>query len=126
MSDISLPPSFINLFLTYFMSPLSKDIGIQSSMNPLSLSFFFFFKFNYYPILLKNLTIFIWVRLNYVTNATTNHQPLPPTTTHHHHRQAKYIHYHPWQPKIYPSKKVLYKKNIKIFYSEVGNLISRP
>ena len=50
----------------------------------------------------------------------------PPTTTHH---QPKYIHHHPPPPtdsqnishhhqpqsKIYPSNKVFYKKNIKIF-----------
>ena len=37
---------------------------------------------------------------------------MPPPTTIHHHQQ---------QSKIYPSKKLFYKKNIKIFYSEVND-----
>ena len=66
------------------------------------------------------------VRLNY---ATTHNHPKPPTTTTHNlplpsittHHQPKYIHHHPPQSKIYPSKKVFCKKNIKIFYSEVND-----
>ena len=63
--------------------------------------------------------------------ATIHHHPPPPTTIHQHpppsaHRLPKYINHHLPQPKIYPSKKVFYKKNIKIFYSEVRNLTSRP
>ena len=74
---------------------------------------------------------------------THNHPPLP-TTAHSHpppstvirrhqppprnrqvisttsHQRPKYIHYHLPQSKIYPSKKVFYKKNIKMFYSEVN------
>ena len=68
------------------------------------------------------------------------HDPTPPTTsqnisttTHHHpptatmylpsststHQEPKYIHHCSPQSKINPSKKVFYKRNIKIFYSEV-------
>ena len=61
----------------------------------------------------------------------------PPTTIHHHpspakiypppftatHYQPKYIHHYPPSSldiqNIYSSKKVFYKKTIKIFYSEV-------
>ena len=80
------------------------------------------------------------VRLNHAT--THYHHPpsakiyLPPPITNHNHpppdkiyqppstttyRQPKYIHLHPPQSKIYPSKKVLYTKNINIFYSEVND-----
>ena len=76
---------------------------------------------------------------------TTTHQHIPPPTTIHHHpplsttthQQPKYIHHHSsplttthrqpkyinqqQQSKIYPSKKVFHKKNIKIFYSKVNN-----
>ena len=56
-------------------------------------------------------------------NISTNTHP-PPTkiypppsiTTH---QQPKYIYHLPKY--IYPSKKVFYKKNIKIFYSEVND-----
>ena len=79
-------------------------------------------------------------------HTTTHHNPAPPTTTHHHpppsttsqnisttthhhqqpaklpsttpHRQPKYIHHQPPQSKIYPSKRVFYKKNVKIIYIE--------
>ena len=80
-----------------------------------------------------------WVRLNY---ATTHHYPPSPTTsqnisttTHYHTPQAKIyplacpttrqqpkcIHHHHQQSKIYPSKKLFYKKNIKIFYSKLND-----
>ena len=63
---------------------------------------------------------------------TTHHQP---KYVHHHpplvkiypltcpttHRQPKCIHHHQQQSKIYPSKKLFYKKNIKIFYSKVND-----
>ena len=35
-------------------------------------------------------------------------------------QQPKYINHHPPQSKIYPSKKVFYKKILKVFYSEVN------
>ena len=40
-----------------------------------------------------------------------------PTT----HLQPKCIHHHQQQSKIYPSKKLFYKKNIKMFYSKVND-----
>ena len=86
------------------------------------------------------------MKLNHATthhdppqSSATHYHPPPPTTihhqpkyihhTHHHqqpaklpsttaHRQPKYIHHQPPQSKIYPSKRVFYKKNVKIFYLE--------
>ena len=65
-------------------------------------------------------------------STTTHHHPPTPTTVHHYpppytttHQQPKYIHHHPPQSKIYPSKKVFYKKNIKFFYPEVRSLTNR-
>ena len=45
-------------------------------------------------------------------STTTHHHPPPFTTTH---QQPRYIHHLQPQSKIYPSKKVFYKKNNKIF-----------
>ena len=96
-------------------------------------------------IILISLKKVNWVRLNYATthhcptpSTTAHHHPLPSTYTHHRpppltnnqnistttHHNPKYIHHHPPQSKIYPSK-VFYKKNINFFYSEVRNLTSR-
>ena len=74
-------------------------------------------------------------------STTTHRHPPPPTAIHHHppppttsqniltnmphttYQQPKCIQHHQHQSKKYPSKKLFYKENIKIFYSKMKNIL---